>query len=174
MDQRLQHIIQKQSHPFFCNLVKKKPENLQLKNDHFMTLSSHYFTKIFQKTEANGHFEALNGSESQLDQKLMDQVLWVRIWIVKNIDFHDWGKLIFITIFIVLSPNVHCVHESSSLGFLRYLYLFAYSKLSQYIFSTWVTKRARSKILTCCRSFPVFDVLHVCPSLTGCTKQNFF
>ena len=39
---------------FFCNFVKKKPENLQLKNGHFMTLSGHFFTnytKIFQKTE---------------------------------------------------------------------------------------------------------------------------
>ena len=94
-----------------------------------------------------------------------------KLW--KIIDFHDWGKLIFITIFIVLSPYVHTyLVVSSSLGFLRYLYLFAYSKLSQYIFSTWVTKRVRSKILTCCRSFPVFDVLHVCPSLTGCQKQK--
>ena len=39
---------------FFCNFVKKMPENLQLKNGHFMTLSSHFFAnhiKIFQKTE---------------------------------------------------------------------------------------------------------------------------
>ena len=54
MDQRLQHKIQKQSFPFFYNFVKKKPENLQLKNGHFMTLPGHFFanyTKIFQKTE---------------------------------------------------------------------------------------------------------------------------
>ena len=38
----------------FFQFVKKKPENLQLKNGHFMTLSGHFFanyTKIFQKTE---------------------------------------------------------------------------------------------------------------------------
>ena len=39
---------------FFLQFVKKKPENLQLKNGHFMTLSGHFFAsyiKIFQKTE---------------------------------------------------------------------------------------------------------------------------
>ena len=47
------NIKYKKSH-FFLQFVKKKPENLQLKNGHFITLSGHFFanyTKIFQKTE---------------------------------------------------------------------------------------------------------------------------
>ena len=54
LDQWLQHKIQKESFSFFLQFVKKKPENLQLKNGHFMTISGHFFanyTKIFQKTE---------------------------------------------------------------------------------------------------------------------------
>ena len=44
----------KKSNFLFLQFVKKKSENLQLKNGHFMTLSSNFFanyTKIFQKTE---------------------------------------------------------------------------------------------------------------------------
>ena len=38
----------------FCNFVRKKKENLWLKNGHFMTIFGHFFTnyiKIFHKTE---------------------------------------------------------------------------------------------------------------------------
>ena len=39
---------------FFCNFAKENPENLWLKNGHFLTLSGHFFAILiqnFQKTE---------------------------------------------------------------------------------------------------------------------------
>ena len=44
---------------FFCNFIKKKYENLQLKKGHFMTLSGHFFanyTKSFKKLKFKRSF----------------------------------------------------------------------------------------------------------------------